>query len=354
MPRPTTVRKVKSFLGSLSYNRRFIKGFSALARPLHKLTAKGTPFKWTPECERSFNLLKQALTSARILVPVDYDLKLLLRTDACNEGLGATLAQLGDDGKERHVIAYYSRTLNTLNTSPQYIDSWIKQNETRYGKQRDTICAESIEQRDVIWAENIEQRDIKWAEDIESRETMHFKLSYGIWNEQRALSRERRGILRRDTWYEQRILSKERRGILSREVWHEQRETRYIAQRYMIWQIILSRERRGILSREVWHAQRELSWERWDDTPRDEQGVLSRKQHGLRLAWKSEIKPGEFYKGSKLYIMIVRIVRNLKVCIKIMYVNCTQRGANGYCVLIFCRISPVCCGRWRRCCGWHA
>ncbi|XP_016173093.1 uncharacterized protein LOC107615553 [Arachis ipaensis] len=52
--RPTTVTKVKSFLGLAEYYRRFIKGFSWIALPMTKLTRKEVPFVWTSECEASF------------------------------------------------------------------------------------------------------------------------------------------------------------------------------------------------------------------------------------------------------------------------------------------------------------
>ncbi|XP_016205988.1 uncharacterized protein LOC107646310 [Arachis ipaensis] len=52
--RPTSVTKIRSFLGLVGYYRRFIKGFSQLALPLTKLTRKDVSFVWTPECEESF------------------------------------------------------------------------------------------------------------------------------------------------------------------------------------------------------------------------------------------------------------------------------------------------------------
>ena len=64
---PTTVTEVRSFLGLAGYYRRFIEGFSKIARPLHCLTRKGVKFEWTDMCEGSFQKLKEKLTSAPVL-----------------------------------------------------------------------------------------------------------------------------------------------------------------------------------------------------------------------------------------------------------------------------------------------
>ena len=64
---PTTVTEVRSFLGLAGYYRRFIEGFSKIARPLHCLTRKGVKFEWTDKCMESFQTLKEKLTSAPVL-----------------------------------------------------------------------------------------------------------------------------------------------------------------------------------------------------------------------------------------------------------------------------------------------
>jgi hypothetical protein len=42
-PSPKTITDVRSFMGTCSYYRRFIKDFAAIARPMHKLTEKNCP-----------------------------------------------------------------------------------------------------------------------------------------------------------------------------------------------------------------------------------------------------------------------------------------------------------------------
>ena len=107
---PTTVSEVRQFLGLCSYYRRFVKGFSALARPMVELTKKDAELKWTDSCQQSFEELKNRLIGPDIMAfPLDSG-EYILDTDASNFGIGAVLSQI-QEGKER-VIAYASRTMS--------------------------------------------------------------------------------------------------------------------------------------------------------------------------------------------------------------------------------------------------
>ena len=111
-PVPLDVRSLRSFLGLLSYYRRFIPNFSIIANPLFVLTRKDVPFQWTTECQESFDNLKDILTSATILAFPDFKEDFLLETDASGTGLGAVLSQKQPNGQIRP-IAYASRTLQS-------------------------------------------------------------------------------------------------------------------------------------------------------------------------------------------------------------------------------------------------
>ena len=65
-PQPKNIKEVRQFTGLCAYYRRYVKNFSQIARPLHKLTEKERPFLWTEECTKAFNDLKRALTSSPI------------------------------------------------------------------------------------------------------------------------------------------------------------------------------------------------------------------------------------------------------------------------------------------------
>ena len=51
---PTSVGEIRSFLGHAGYYRRFIENFSKIAKPMTELLKKDTNFKWTEECEASY------------------------------------------------------------------------------------------------------------------------------------------------------------------------------------------------------------------------------------------------------------------------------------------------------------
>ena len=111
-PEPTDETKLRQFLGLASYYRRFIPGFARVASPLHTLTKKGVQFQWTWECQLAFDQLKELLCTAPVLAYPQFggDRHFILETDASLAGLGAVLAQVGDDGQV-HPIAYASRSL---------------------------------------------------------------------------------------------------------------------------------------------------------------------------------------------------------------------------------------------------
>ncbi|RUS72103.1 hypothetical protein EGW08_020129 [Elysia chlorotica] len=110
-PRPTTKKEIRSFLGLVGYYQPFIPNFAAIAAPLSDLTRKGQPNKivWGEPQERAYATLKKAVISKPILVLPDVNKEFVLRTDASDIGLGATLLQ----NRDGHIfpVAYASRKL---------------------------------------------------------------------------------------------------------------------------------------------------------------------------------------------------------------------------------------------------
>ncbi|GJT95945.1 putative reverse transcriptase domain-containing protein [Tanacetum coccineum] len=102
---PTTPTEVRQFLGLAGYYRRFIKGFSKIAKPLTKLTQKNKNYIWGEEQESAFQLLKQKLYEAPILALPEGDDDFFVYCDASFQGLGVVLMQ------REKVIAYASQQL---------------------------------------------------------------------------------------------------------------------------------------------------------------------------------------------------------------------------------------------------
>jgi hypothetical protein len=90
---PSTVSEVQSFLGLAGYYRRFIEGFSNIAKPMTSLLAKGKEFKWTWECQKSFNQLRFNMMAALVLVMPDLQKNFDIYCDASRQGLDVCLCK---------------------------------------------------------------------------------------------------------------------------------------------------------------------------------------------------------------------------------------------------------------------
>ena len=89
----------------MGYYRKFLEGFSLIARPMTQLLKKGWKLEWIPACEASFQELKKRLTTAPVLATPDISKAFVIYCDASGTGLGGVLMQ---DGR---VVAYLSRQL---------------------------------------------------------------------------------------------------------------------------------------------------------------------------------------------------------------------------------------------------
>nr|GFB23473.1 putative reverse transcriptase domain-containing protein [Tanacetum cinerariifolium] len=102
---PKSPTEIRQFLGLAGYYRRFIEGFSKIAKPMTKLTQKKVKFEWGDKQEAAFQLLKQKLYSAPILALPEGCEDFIVYCDASNKGLGDVLMQ------RENLISYASRQL---------------------------------------------------------------------------------------------------------------------------------------------------------------------------------------------------------------------------------------------------
>uniref|UniRef100_A0A8R1END0 RNA-directed DNA polymerase n=1 Tax=Caenorhabditis japonica TaxID=281687 RepID=A0A8R1END0_CAEJA len=114
-------KELLSFLGLVGYYRKFIINFAKLAAPLTPLTSKKVCWKWENEQEDAFQKLIQAVCQAPVLAQPNVDVALegkrpfMIYTDASRQGVGAVLAQEGEDGMQ-HPIAFASKSLTPAET----------------------------------------------------------------------------------------------------------------------------------------------------------------------------------------------------------------------------------------------
>ncbi|GJX31601.1 putative reverse transcriptase domain-containing protein [Tanacetum coccineum] len=134
---PKSPTEVRQFLGLAGYYRRFIEGFSLIAKPLTKLTQKNKTYEWGEEEEEAFQLLKDKLCSAPILALPEGSEDFVVYCDASLKGYGAVLMQ------REKVIALW-RALNVW---------W-----------RSALCYTIIKAFNIFWTEGTKHEAARWIE----------------------------------------------------------------------------------------------------------------------------------------------------------------------------------------------
>ncbi|MBW0517559.1 hypothetical protein O181_057274 [Austropuccinia psidii MF-1] len=103
-----------------------------MARPLDKLCDKDTVFEMTADRVKAFESLRQALTTAPLLLMPDFKLPFRLYIDASGDGLGASLhkLQIINDKPVEGPICFISRKIKLTkarygtNHMPLQISKW--------------------------------------------------------------------------------------------------------------------------------------------------------------------------------------------------------------------------------------
>lgn len=107
---PRTIKEAQQVMGFLSYNRKFVKNFAELAKPIYGLIDKRKKFVWTRACQEGFDEIKRRIAEGITLTIPQVDdphKSYIVTMDASQDGYGAELSQMQDG--ERKVIAYFSK-----------------------------------------------------------------------------------------------------------------------------------------------------------------------------------------------------------------------------------------------------
>ena len=102
-PPLTTTKEARGFLGLCGTVRIWIKDYSHLARPITELWRKTEDFVWNERRQEAFDKLKELVSSAPALNPIDYKSEhaVVLSVDTSWQAIGIILAQYDGLGRKR-------------------------------------------------------------------------------------------------------------------------------------------------------------------------------------------------------------------------------------------------------------
>ena len=106
---PKTVRDCRKFCGMVNFLATFLQDLQKHLIPIYNLTKKKTIFKWTAECQKSFDTIKNLLTKPPILRMPDTVGMFKLMSDTSILATGAALYQFQDDNF--YIVGYNSKKL---------------------------------------------------------------------------------------------------------------------------------------------------------------------------------------------------------------------------------------------------
>ena len=110
MPRPTDVKSLLRFNGTVQYLAKFLPGLSDMAHPLRQLTRKEAKWVWPETQEKAWSDIKTATSRAPVLRFYSLQDEVTLQCDASDTGLGAVLLQL------QQPVSFASRALTQTET----------------------------------------------------------------------------------------------------------------------------------------------------------------------------------------------------------------------------------------------
>ncbi|KAI3220470.1 hypothetical protein DTO012A9_10171 [Penicillium roqueforti] len=183
---PSTIKGIQSFLGFCNFYRRFIKDYSFLSKPLHRLTRHDIAYEWSPDCEQAFIQLKHKLTTAPILRHYNPDLQTRVETDASNGVIGAVLSQYHEADDFWHPIAFFSKTMQPAELNYEIRDKellaiiralqeWRPELEGLSRTERFEILTDHQSLEYFMTARQMNQRQVRWSEFLSQ---FHFVIKY--------------------------------------------------------------------------------------------------------------------------------------------------------------------------------
>ena len=168
-PVPRNVKQLRQFLGLANYLHKYSRNYAAIVRPLTQLLRDDVVWRWLPEQQSAFDLVKSNLQEAPILALPDYNKPFHVVCDASKFAIGCALMQHDDDGRER-VISYQSRQLKNAETRYPVHDkellaikySFVKFRVYLMGESRFAVYTDHASLRYAVKSPHLSQRMARW------------------------------------------------------------------------------------------------------------------------------------------------------------------------------------------------
>ena len=174
MPSPKTPKEVKQFLRLVDYYRNFVPRFADISRVLTNLMEKDVEFKWTPECENCFHILKEFLQQTPILKYPDPQASYTLYTDASKYTYAGILTH--HSNSTEHPITYVSglfrgSQLNwaTLTKEAYTIYMSVKKLSFYIDTAKITVKSDRLPLKKFLEKNTLNSKVNNWAVELESQ-----------------------------------------------------------------------------------------------------------------------------------------------------------------------------------------
>ena len=109
-PTPSNVTELQRFMGMVNQLAKYIPQLADINTPLRQPLRKDNSWIWDKPQEAAFQQIKDLPTSPPVLAHYDPQKTTIIAADASNNGIGAVLSQIQEDGTRKPVY-YISRSL---------------------------------------------------------------------------------------------------------------------------------------------------------------------------------------------------------------------------------------------------
>jgi hypothetical protein len=114
-PAPRNTKEARQFMGLCRTVRIWIPNYSQIASSITSTWKKEVKFAWTEECQEAFDTLKDLVTSAPALLPINFqcDRAIIISVDSSYMGVGMILSQLDEHQPSRYGSLPFSKVKAT-------------------------------------------------------------------------------------------------------------------------------------------------------------------------------------------------------------------------------------------------